>query len=622
MSINHTKSETWSVSDLTAALGDTPQKKQRIIIPKFQRTLVWSKEQKKDLINSIKRGFPIGAILLFKVGDDADGTTRYNLIDGLQRSSTLKQYALEPTQFYDETNLQAIDATFFQTVSGFAEAKDPEITLESVVGESVKWLREKKAFEEAAGYSSFDLVTHMNTAFELELSLEQVNELTKQAVPFLDTIRKESSINEFQIPVLVFNGQQDDLPTIFERLNSQGTQLSKYQIYAAAWAVYRQIPINNREIIDHIRKKYDSLIEDGYEVENYDATLNLYTSEFSVFEYLFGLGKFLSDRYEHLFSSSAAPEQEDSIGFNVANICLGLQFSKMNELPVELLKHDLTKFEEALIETIDFVFNSLKGYISLKMNKRTKTLVAHTEMQIVSMIGKVFRIKFDEQLSPKDGAEEVLERIEKNLPYHYLSDIIREYWRGSGDTKAFETSTSNKYERAITRKAWSNTIDDWYLAEVERKEKTRVRVKDSSILFLKYLYTHSLTANEELSNRKFEIEHLVPVEKLKPAAAEQGLPIGAFPNLCLLDLDLNRSKGGRTFYEYYDDEVKAGNLTADQANAELTRVEQYSHTQREDLQFVSDGLTGDAYFRFLDKRVEKLKELFFDYNGIKDSAEN
>ncbi|MFL6373982.1 MAG: DUF262 domain-containing protein, partial [Pyrinomonadaceae bacterium] len=87
------------MSDLVTALGDAPEKKQRIIIPKFQRTLVWAKEQKKDLINSIKRGFPIGAILLYKVGDDEDGTTRYNLIDGLQRSSTLRQYALQPTQF-------------------------------------------------------------------------------------------------------------------------------------------------------------------------------------------------------------------------------------------------------------------------------------------------------------------------------------------------------------------------------------------------------------------------------------------------------------------------------------------------------------------------------------------
>lgn len=619
MSINHTKSETWSVSDLVAALSDNPEKKQRIIIPKFQRTLVWSKDQKKDLINSIKRGFPIGAILLYKVGDDGEGITRYNLIDGLQRSSTLRQYVLNPTQFYDETNLEAAETGFFDTVFGLVVTKDTEVKRDAVLTETVKWLREKKEFEEAAGYSSFDLVKHLNVAFELELSLQTVEELTKQAVPFLETVKRESSINSFQIPVLVFNGRQDDLPTIFERLNSQGTQLSKYQIYAATWQVYPAFKINNSEIVKHIKNKYDSLITEGLEVENYDSSDNFFTSDFSIFEYLFGYGKFLSGKFNLLFAGSTKPEQEDSISFNIVNLCLGLPFSKMDELPRHLATHDLDKFEDVVNESIEFVFNSLKGFIGLKLNKRQGVFIAHPELQIVSMVGKAFNCRYNESLESKDGWEERRKVLKKNLPFHYLFDIVREYWRGSGDKKAIELATSERYENGISKRQWENTFDEWFLFELEKREKARVSIKDSSVLFMKYLYTHLLTANEEISDTKFDLEHLAPAGRLKTIVGEHGIPMSAFSNLCLMDEALNRAKGDLTYYEYFDNQVEIGALTQEQASLELAKIEKFTFTTKEDLDFVTHNLTIESYTKFLWARFEKLKGLFFTLNKIVDA---
>ncbi len=106
MAINHTDTVTWTIEDLVMALSDTPTKKSKITIPKFQRTLVWKKDQKKAFVDSVKKGFPVGAILLYKSTTDTSGTTIYNLIDGLQRSTSLNQYIKAPTQFFDETNLK------------------------------------------------------------------------------------------------------------------------------------------------------------------------------------------------------------------------------------------------------------------------------------------------------------------------------------------------------------------------------------------------------------------------------------------------------------------------------------------------------------------------------------
>ena len=58
----------------------------KLIIPDFQRNFVWKKSKKEQLLSSLFRGFPIGAITLYK---DKNG---YYIIDGLQRINTLKQY--------------------------------------------------------------------------------------------------------------------------------------------------------------------------------------------------------------------------------------------------------------------------------------------------------------------------------------------------------------------------------------------------------------------------------------------------------------------------------------------------------------------------------------------------
>ena len=50
MAVNHTDTETWSIEDIVSSLGENPNKKKKINIPKFQRMLVWNQKQKKLLL--------------------------------------------------------------------------------------------------------------------------------------------------------------------------------------------------------------------------------------------------------------------------------------------------------------------------------------------------------------------------------------------------------------------------------------------------------------------------------------------------------------------------------------------------------------------------------------------
>ncbi len=613
MAINQTDTYSWTIQDLTDALGENPSKKNKITIPKFQRTLVWKKDQQKGLIDSIKKGFPVGAILLYKSNTDSNGNTIYNLIDGLQRSTAINQYLKAPTQFFDENNLPD---TIINSIQDLISPLQIDVSKEILTTKIVTWIINLIGFEEADGFSSFNLSNFLNIELKLNLDIIKITALTEKFIPFLKEIKDDANIFQFKIPIIIYTGQQFNLPIIFERLNSKGTQLSKYQIYAATWTTYDTFKIDNRKIIEGIKNKYDKLIEEGYEVENYESSPKFFTTEFTTFEYLFGFGKYLTDKFPYLFSSNVNTEQEDSIGFNIMNICLGESFENMNMIPDKLKNYEIQKFEQAIIDSIDFVFNCLKGHITLKMNKRSKIMIVHSELQIVSMIGKVFHSKYNKKLEILTSWENTKTKLEENLTYHYLYDIIRGHWRGSGDSKAYNLIISDRYETKIKKSSWESAFTDWFDYDLTKKEKTRVNIKENAVLFYKYLYSYSLSAYEEISKVEYDIEHLIPVDKLKEISGDIGIPISAFPNLCLLDSALNRKKGAQTFYEYFAKKVEMCELTEEQAKIEIENIEKYSHTKLEDLNFVSTDFTIENYKEFLFKRYEVVKKLFYEYNNI------
>ena len=65
-----------------------------LIIPDYQRDLVWTLEQKQDLILSILYGNPIGDFLIKRENDKTKGEIMvyWTIIDGQQRINTLKEF--------------------------------------------------------------------------------------------------------------------------------------------------------------------------------------------------------------------------------------------------------------------------------------------------------------------------------------------------------------------------------------------------------------------------------------------------------------------------------------------------------------------------------------------------
>jgi hypothetical protein len=136
---------------------------------------------------------------------------------------------------------------------------------------------------------------------------------------------------------------------------------------------------------------------------------------------------------------------------------------------------------------------------------------------------------------------------------------------------------------------------------------------------LKYIYANSITA-AKLKEWDFELEHLVPLKKLKtmipPGDEDAGLPINAVANLALIPKYLNREKSELTVYQYIDWLVSSGKKTQVEADELTKEFERYTLTTRADLDFVTSDLTEEKYRQFLKSRFEKLKDIFFKLNEI------
>ena len=83
-----------------------------IIDPDFQRNLVWDQEQKSQFIESIILNFPLPP---FYINQRNDG--KYNIVDGLQRTTTMHAFV------NDQFRLQDLEALTYLNGCNFSDLK-------------------------------------------------------------------------------------------------------------------------------------------------------------------------------------------------------------------------------------------------------------------------------------------------------------------------------------------------------------------------------------------------------------------------------------------------------------------------------------------------------------------
>ncbi len=620
----------WLVKDLMDAASKEPMKNWQITIPEFQRRLVWPEKKQKDLIQSIKKGYPFGSLLLFedieKGKRDASNRKYYNLIDGLQRTHALKRYTDNPNSFFGDTDIDEIDSEFCDFVARELgqESEQGRITVRR---EIANWIRSVEGFSETHGWETSGLIQRLirhvlevqpgTNEFYAKTGRLNSNGLFKNRMQlFLESVRKQADINDVKIPIIIFNGPASDLPAVFELLNTQGTTLSKYEVFAAQWIGYRD-HIKNKSIIDAIWKKYEALVDESFTSDAWEDFPDIKTKQerkYSLFEYLFGFGQYLSDKFPNLFEA-IADDKPSSVGFNLVSACIGLPIKEMYKLPKRTVKFGQSKLEDYVLESTEFVDSILKPILSVRQHGRRKISIYHTEYQIISIIATAFQVRYaKENLSEIEGWKPNRTKLEKHILMYYLYDILRGQWKGSGDSTLQDTVSNLRYLNAPPTKAtWESVLAAWFEDEqkplVHRGRYVRDQVPE--ILLLKYIYVHKLTVFKNA--KKYHVEHIVPVGKLKSLLQKNNLDdkiaINCISNLALLESKDNTKKGDLTFAEFLEKQRNSGQISVE--NLDSKRRE-YEDQLMCDSEILPKQLTRCSYGDFVSHRFEALKAEFLN----------
>lgn len=626
-------------------------KEGKIKVPHYQRGQVWKESQKDKLIDSIKKGYPFGAILLYKKTENT-----FQLIDGLQRISTLYEYLYHPAKFFKETDIsdQTINDIYDLLNIGTGQEKVIKSNILIQIGDWVT--KNHQTMEDIKNINAVDCATFLETLFP-SCTSESALKIAKILTNEFNTFKMEcEELTNIDIPAIVYEGNPDNLPEVFNRINSNGITLSKYQILSATWTTheYKLISTELNPIIEYVDRFYTSIISEHFNVDGYDVSTIHETRQLNLYQIIFGFSKLLSNRYPYLFISSKNNKEVESCGFNLINSCLGNKNNSLAKLPsvlTDVFDNNDKEFNNFLINilhTTDNVYKLLKPYLEFKLNKRSSTKeVYHTEFQICSMIANYFIARyctyaFDDEkhriIERKitfDKSNKYFETYKKSFKNNafkrYLIDMMNDNWRGSGDRRMDDvTLNRNYYTDEISEIMFTEELDHWINQINSNRHEVKKVSNPNAIekILLSVIYSHSFSAYEQNDDINYDIEHLAPKGCLKILLKKipnyedgvYGLPISSFANLCLLREGINRKKKDKTLYH---DSIYLHTL--EEKNILLEEIEnKFSFTRYDDLKWIEEEyLDFDRlkhnYVSFLNKRFDKQKEIIihnlFSYNS-------
>ncbi len=194
-----------------------------IQVPSFQRDFIWENKQKKELFESIKRGYPIGSLLLWKPEEEY-GTSKvigpyslpkartnefFYILDGFQRLSTIYGYLKNPkkTKVKVDENLRSKEYSIFYDLKTeeffIPRSSNVELTQITV-------------------YTLIDTFEFLTYAGKLQ------NELKDNALIYLERAKELTTIfSDFTLPSIeIIGGKIEDAIEIFTRINSKGSVIS------------------------------------------------------------------------------------------------------------------------------------------------------------------------------------------------------------------------------------------------------------------------------------------------------------------------------------------------------------------------------------------------------------
>lgn len=204
-------------------------RKSDIVLPEFQREFVWSREQAKQLMVSLVRGYPVGSLLFWKTDEPPElknleaapeklGTLQVTL-DGQQRLTTLYLFITgEIPPYYTEKDISTDPRNLYYNL----DTGEFQYYQSSRMRDNPLWWSVVECFKNPD-------INVFAIAQQQAASEGEAFQLAKQYNHHLNRLRQ---VKELDVPVLTVpsDATLGDAIDIFDRVNSQGTKLTDAEL--------------------------------------------------------------------------------------------------------------------------------------------------------------------------------------------------------------------------------------------------------------------------------------------------------------------------------------------------------------------------------------------------------
>jgi hypothetical protein len=221
-------------------------------IPEFQREFVWTKDQVKDLLDSLIKGYPIGSLLIWDLSEYTSGKHVFEkerkkewIVDGQQRIVSLCLIMLRKPYW--------MDADEWDRLLNKYKIKINVLTLDvaleyPALKKDPAWIYPQQIFSIENEEGLEKIATELSSKVDIKLFPR-----------IYSGIKRVWDLQHIEIPTIKVNASLEDIATIFERVNKAGTRVRQADVTLAYIAAY-----NEGWVREKFTKYLDDLEESGF----------------------------------------------------------------------------------------------------------------------------------------------------------------------------------------------------------------------------------------------------------------------------------------------------------------------------------------------------------------------
>lgn len=514
-----------------------------LVLPKFQRGYVWNSVKKIELIDSLHKGYPFGSLLTYQKSSKG----KEKLLDGQQRWSTILDFQKNKAKYFKKLDVKTY--------------KEGLKVLNSWIVNNKSKINEEQFDKVLSGQIDLsDWVDDQRN--KIDFGSKTSREIRDNIKGMKEKIDAYLKVEDIQIPIIRYTGDEGNIAQVFENLNKGGVQLTKFEIFSAAWTHTSIILENTRlqnEILENVKKYYiqkqDKAEELGFTLDGFSEDDLSNTRNINLFELGVGLGMLVQNRLPSLVKD--VPKNVNEIGFGILGIYSNLDPKKLGEIPNHLLSiqdniEDILEKSSAISKKLSSIFDKL---IMQNFGKKNQGKLYQNSLNTTFKTLSYFAALWE--LAP--GSEQ--ERITmKNIPSYYVRDSIDGVWGNAGDTRLYEyyhKRQERNYFTSPNEEEFKSKFYLWIKEENTAPEQFTSNVRALATVHANLTYLSDLLDFGE----SLQFEHIYPKSRIRSVDTGKKVLLGRLGNAMYLPKTLNQNKKVKTLYEVdakgsYDELIK------------------------------------------------------------------